>query len=288
MGADGAIWVEVRLVVERSQVDVVSDILFGQGAQGIQEDHRPGEAPDLLQPWDNGPPPAQPAIVLLRSWWPEEAFGARRTLIEGALAAYGKLSVSRVDESEWSTSWRAGFSPVRISSRLVVAPPWAAEPDDLQIEPGMAFGTGEHPSTRWCLEGVNRLAQPGETCLDVGTGSGVLALAAARLGMDAFGIDTDARAIREAGENAQRNHLSVRFEEMELAAVTGRFDLVVANIYAEVLVALAAELRARCAGRMVLSGILRDRLPIVRAAFSDMREIRLEQDSDWACVELAP
>ena len=151
----------------------------------------------------------------------------------------------------------------------------------------MAFGSGDHPTTRACLAGIARLARPGARCLDVGCGSGVLALAAVRLGMQATGVDTDAEAVRIAQENAERNGLAARFEHTRLEALTGTYELVVANIFAEVLVILAPALIARCGGTMVLAGILADRAAMVEAAFSAMRLVARRQDGEWVSLELS-
>jgi ribosomal protein L11 methyltransferase len=136
------------------------------------------------------------------------------------------------------------------------------------IEPGYAFGTGEHPTTRACLRAVDRYAKPGETLLDVGCGSGILALAGARLGMQARGIDIDPEAVRAAKEAAALNGLDVPFDTTPIERVEGQWDLVVANLFAEVLAALAPEIRRVARGPIAMAGILADRADLVRAAYA--------------------
>ena len=272
-------WLELGLVVDRAEVDLRSAELFELGAAGLQEDHLPGEAPPPRQPWDTGPVAVPTARALLRAWFSPELANTAR---EAVLARWGAAATfTQVVEEDWANAWKAGFSRLVIDERLAVAPPWEALPGDLQIEPGMAFGTGDHPTTRACLEAVARFARPGERCLDVGSGTGVLALAAARLGMEAVGIDVDPDAIRAANENAALNGISVAFSNTPLSALGGQWELVVANLFAEVLVALAPELQRVTGRRLVLAGILADRAHLLEAAFPELRLSTRIQEGDW-------
>ncbi|MFT5682916.1 MAG: ribosomal protein L11 methyltransferase [Myxococcota bacterium] len=279
-------WQELAWVIDRSRLEVVSVALFALGSLGLQEDHPPGQAPTPRQPWDTGPEASPSEAVLLRGWWPEDADCADAVALL-ARQHGGAPSWRNVSEDDWATDWRQHFSRLVFSSALAVSPPWEAEPGDVIIEPGMAFGSGDHPTTRACLSGIARLAQPGKTCLDVGCGSGVLALAAVALGMTACGVDTDTDAVKVARENAERNGLSARFDTTPLQQVEGTYDLVVANIFAEVLVKLAPYLIERCSGSMVLAGILADRAAMVEAAFSGMHLVSRIQEEDWVSLELA-
>jgi ribosomal protein L11 methyltransferase len=279
-------WQELAWVIDRHHLEVVSEALFALGSLGLQEDHPPGEAPAPRQPWDTGPVAPLPAAILLRGWWPEEA-DCQEAVARLARRHGGAPSWRMVSEDDWATDWRQHFSRLVFSPELAVSPPWEAQPGDVIIEPGMAFGSGDHPTTRACLSGIARLAQPGRSCLDVGCGSGVLALAAVRLGMTARGIDTDPDAVTVARDNAERNHLPADFDTTPLQRVTGTYDLVVANIFAEVLVKIAPDLIRRCSGSMVLAGILADRAAMVEAAFSSMRTVSRVQEEDWVSLELS-
>ena len=279
-------WQELAWTIERSSLEVVSAALFALGSLGLQEDHPPGQTPVPRQPWDTGPLPMPSAQVLLRGWWPEDA-SCQDAVAALARQHGGAPSWRMVSEDDWSSDWRQHFTRQVFSEVLAISPPWEAQPGDVVIEPGMAFGSGDHPTTRACLAGIARLAAPGGRCLDVGCGSGVLALAAVRLGMGATGVDTDAEAVRVATENAARNGLAARFETTPLQNLTGTYELVVANIFAEVLVKLAPALIARCGGAMVLAGILADRAEMVEAAFSDMHLVRRVQDGEWVSLELS-
>lgn len=282
-------WVEMHLVVPRERVDEISAAVLDLEAVGVQEDHLPGEAPPPRQPWDTGPPAPQPPRILLKAWWPEAlADGARIALARAAAGWRGIAAPTwiTVDDQDWAEAWKQGFTRLVISERLAVAPPWEALDGDLVVEPGMAFGTGEHPTTRACLEAVDRLARPGGACLDVGCGTGVLAILAAQRGMSARGIDIDADAVTASRENAERNGVSVSFDDTPLEDVEGTYDLVVANVFAEVLVQMAPDLSRLTAGRLVLAGILADRAELVIDALFDMRLVSRKQDGEWVCLEL--
>jgi ribosomal protein L11 methyltransferase len=278
-------WEELQVVLPPARAELAGAALMSIGAIGTQEDWLPGEAPRPRQPWDEGPPPAQPRRCLLRSWWDQGV--DRESVLAAFLAHYGEgveqLGWRLVEDEDWEQSWRRNFQPIRVSEGLTISPPWRAEPGDIILEPGMAFGTGEHPTTLYCLRGVARWARAGERCLDVGCGSGVLALAAAGLGMVARGTDIDPEAVRVARENAAINGLEVLFDDQDIAQVKGSYDLVVANLFAEVLIRLAPELMRVSSGTLVLAGILADRADRVAAAYSAMRLMDREPDpsGDW-------
>lgn len=282
-------WVEMRLVVPRERVEEVSAAVLELEAVGVQEDYLPGEAPPPRQPWDTGPAAPEPPRVLLKAWWPDALADGARVAVARAVAGWRGISAPEwgvVDDQDWAEAWKQGFTRIVISERLVVAPPWEAQDGDLVVEPGMAFGTGEHPTTRACLEAVDRLASPGGRCLDVGCGTGVLAILAAQRGMEARGIDIDADAVAASRENATRNGVQVAFDDTRLEHVEGSYDLVVANVFAEVLVQMAPDLSRLTAGRLVLAGILADRAPMVIDALFDMRLVSRRQDGEWVCLEL--
>ena len=165
-------WVELRLVVARTRVDALGKLAFAHGSTGVQEDEAPGSPRRFRQPWDTEDPPV-PMHCLFRAWFAPEAADAA----EAALQEHGEVERLVVREEDWGEQWKKHHHRVAISDELAVAPPWEALPGDIVIEPGQAFGTGDHPTTLACLGAIARLA-PGLTrCLDVGCGSGVLALA---------------------------------------------------------------------------------------------------------------
>jgi len=275
---------ELQVLVPRREVETVSGVLFEQGAIGLQEDYLPGEAPVPRQPWDTGPLPPLPEQVLVRAWWEAQSRPDCAEAVHAALAGVEGAGLPRwvsVVDDGWAEGWRAQCKRVEVTETLAVAPPWAAEAGDLLIEPGMAFGTGEHPTTLSCLRAVDELAQAGLRCLDVGTGSGVLAIAAAQRGMEAWGIDIDPESIRAALGNAALNGVEIRADQTPLANVEGRYDLVVANLFAEVLVALSDDLKRVCGGHLAVAGVLSDRADGVVAALSPMKLHRRDDDGEW-------
>ena len=197
------------------------------------------------------------------------------------LRPIGELTTRIVQEADWADAWKAYFPVMRIGRRLVIRPTWRRHrrrPDDvvLALDPGMAFGTGLHPTTRLCLAAVEDLADrgvvTGARVLDVGCGSGILAIAACKLGAaSALGVDTDPIAIEATAANARRNALArrIRAREGSLPTGEGDFDVVLANLIAGVLVPLAGALRdeLRPGGTLLASGIFVDREAEVRDAF---------------------
>jgi ribosomal protein L11 methyltransferase len=197
------------------------------------------------------------------------------------LRPIGELETRLVHEEDWADAWKAYFPVLRIGRRLVIRPTWRRHrrrPDDVVIamDPGMAFGTGLHPTTRLCLAALEPLADDGTLAdarvLDVGCGSGVLAIAAVRLGAaSALGVDIDPIAIEATAANAGRNRLRrrVRARLGSLPSGEPAFDVVLANLIAGVLVPLATPLRdeLRPSGTLIASGIFIDREAEVRAAF---------------------
>lgn len=214
--------------------------------------------------------------------------------------------VKFIDEEDWANNWKAYFKPSRIGRRLVIKPTWEpyATKDDeivLEIDPGMAFGTGTHPTTRLCLEALERMydrrapyggvtATPRQV-LDVGTGSGILAVAAARLGaLRVVAVDIDPQAVEVARATSVLNATegTVEVSATPLAAIAGSFQVIVANILAEELVRLAPDLVARLDpdGFLVLSGILAEREGFVMEGFAPfpLRHMETIRDEEWVCI----
>lgn len=277
-------WHVYEVEIARRQVGEVSRQLTALGATGLQEDVLPGTVPVLRQPWDTGPVVRQPRRVLLRAWFNERP--------DAALPGIWSFQ----PEEDWNEGWKQHFQPIRISPRLLIAAPWhgpfPGDGDDLVIiEPGNAFGTGDHVTTRACLVAIDRFAVQGGTLLDVGCGSGILALAGARLGMHAFGNDLDPDAVRAADDAAKLNGLAAVFSTAPLDALPHafpqRFDLVVANLYAEVLAMLAPHLLSMAAGPIACAGILSDRSHLVREALGSRPLLVDETDGDWTHLVFA-
>ena len=181
-----------------------------------------------------------------------------------------RITVRTIPASDWTTEWQARFSPVHVSDRLVVTPPWVSVParDDrivIEMVPGMAFGTGEHETTRLCLRELEQHVRAGDRVLDVGTGSGILAIAAAGLGARAvIAVDVDDVAVEGARENIGRNGVDDRIRvyhgPIDHSAVTGTFRVIVSNIDARTLCDLPASFDRLLDtdGVLILSGVLKE------------------------------
>jgi ribosomal protein L11 methyltransferase len=300
-------WLELAVEADVEAVEAVSEIL-GRAAPGGTSVEPAFELVDegLGARLD----PSRPAIV--RAYLPardraaaERSAGEVATAL-GHLQAFGlrpigKLRTRIVDETDWADAWKAYFPVMRVGRRLVIRPTWRRhrrEGDDvvLALDPGMAFGTGLHPTTRLCLAGVEALADrgvlSGSRVLDVGCGSGILAIAALKLGAGtALGLDTDPIAIEATTANARRNSLVRRLHARE-GSVPSReaaFDVVLANLIAGLLVPLAASLAGelRPGGYLLASGIFIDRETDVRDAF-DAAGLRVgdrTSEGDWVALE---
>jgi len=267
--------------------ELASLLLWDQGATALEV--RDGEAPPM--PGVRGPAPGE--VILVACFPTPEGAEAARASVEERFSS-ARMRVEPVPDEDWSVAWRARIRSTRVG-RLWVGPPWETPPADavwLHIEPKMAFGTGDHPTTALCLAAVDAYlaAHPGASVLDVGTGSGVLALAARKLGAGrVVGVDTDAVSVRLARENAALNRVEgVELSSVPLAAVPGRFDLVLANILANTLSALAPELAARTADRLVLAGILGAQADEVTGAFQaqGLELAGTAREGDWVRLDL--
>ncbi len=307
-------WLELSIEADAEAVEAVSGILARQASGGVSVEAAWDPVDDGL-----GALPRAGGSARLRAWLPgidpaaaEAAIGSvRRDL--GHLQAFGlrpigELEVRPVHEEEWASAWKSHFPVLRVGRRLVIRPTWRrhrAAPDDvvLALDPGMAFGTGLHPTTRLCLAGIERWSDEGlldrARVLDVGCGSGILAIAAARLGArSVHGVDTDPIAVEATLANARRNRVARRVTVSRgsvplgtgTPAAQGPFGLVLANLIASLLTHLADALAEAIepGGRMLASGIFVDRHAQVVGAFegAGLRILRRDQETDWVLLEV--
>ena len=258
-------WVSLSLDVKLAAAEAAQDLLTDCGAAGLEVRDGEGGMPNVRKP------NAGEAIVI--------GFFDQRALATAALArAKARLGPRQAEledvvDKDWSQEWKRLIRPVTVG-RLWVGPPWEKAPADkvcLYIEPKMAFGTGDHPTTSLCLAAVDDFlaSHPKASVLDVGTGTGVLALAAKKLGAGrVVGTDNDPKAVELARECAEENGIEgLELSGKKLEAVKGQFDLVLANILANTLVALAPQLAAKAKQRVVLAGVLVPQAAEVSRAF---------------------
>jgi ribosomal protein L11 methyltransferase len=200
-------------------------------------------------------------------------------------------TVEAVAEQNWVQLTQSQFDPIRVSERLWIVPSWHESPDpaaiNLILDPGMAFGTGSHPTTRLCLEWLERHVTAGCSVLDYGCGSGILAIAAARLGAGPVaGVDIDPQAVEAARANAERNGVAALFAD-SAEPVAGEYDVVVANILSNPLRVLAPAICAhvRPGGRLALSGILREQVDEIIAIYAQWIPLQVaDTREDWVCL----
>jgi ribosomal protein L11 methyltransferase len=281
--------------------ELICDMFFSAGITGVvchlpldqPDDGVDDPSPDLLK--ENRiegylPDTADADHVLAHLFQRAEDLGK-----DGILVA---VRVETVADQDWAHAWKEHFYVMRITDRIVIKPAWRSfdpAPGDLVIhlDPGMAFGTGTHPSTCMCLKQIQALLRPGQTFLDVGCGSGILMIAAAGLGASRMtGIDTDPTAVEVAGDNLAKNGIDpgrYRLHTGTLNRMTPeRFDLIAANIIAQTLVAIMGDIRQRMAphGRAVLSGIIRQRQPDVEASLVRERltVLNLDFEEEWVTM----
>jgi ribosomal protein L11 methyltransferase len=300
-------WLELAVEVDLEAVEAVSEILGRVAAGGTSVEPAFALVDEGLGARIDA---TRPAIV--RAYLPTRgAADVERSISEvaaalGHLQAFelrpiGELATRIVHETDWAEAWKAHFPVMRIGRRLVIRPTWRrhrARPGDivLALDPGMAFGTGLHPTTRLCLAAIETMADRGlvdeALVLDVGCGSGILAIAAAKLGAaEVLGLDTDEIAIEATGANVARNGLAgrIRARHGSLPSGAGPHDLVLANLIAGLLVELAPVLRdeMRAGGTLLASGIFVDREADVREAFasSGLDATRRTAEGDWIALE---
>jgi ribosomal protein L11 methyltransferase len=276
---------EVLVDVPLDEVDAVSGLLFELGASGVEERDEGTLA--------KGAVAGRATLV---------ASFEDRAVAEAALSDLDPAWTPRVSEivgDAWRDEWKKHFAPFRLTDRVTIRPPWQPyEPRDrsevvLELEPGRAFGTGLHATTALVATVLEELGPRlvGQSVLDVGTGSGILALVAVALGAArACAIDTDPEAIAVTIENARRNGCETKIEASttQVGSVAGEYDVVVANIEARVLVDLAPEIasRTRRAGLLVLSGVLSTQKDDVKRAFPDFDLKSAPTRDEWVALVL--
>ncbi|KTS75805.1 ribosomal protein L11 methyltransferase [Pseudomonas oryzihabitans] len=266
-------WLQVRLALTPAQAETYEDLMLELGAVSVT--FMDAEDQPIFEP-DLGTTPLWSQTHLLALFEGDTDAAALEQRVQ--LLANGLVyEVERLEDQEWERSWMDNFQPMRFGQRLWIVPSWheAPEPDavNLLLDPGLAFGTGTHPTTSLCLQWLDGEPVAGRQVLDFGCGSGILAIAALLLGAErAVGTDIDVQALEASRENANRNGIDpARFPLYLPADLPAEpADVVVANILAGPLVGLAEQITrlTRIGGRLALSGILAEQAEDVRAAYA--------------------
>ena len=286
-------WLSVSLTVDAGSVEALSEALLEAGAVSVDvTDAHAGNAARacvVRRAGRTGPAPWELSkVTALFDEHDDVAASVAAALRAAGLDPARSFEVERVADQDWVRATQSQFQPVRVSPRLWVVPTWHTPPDpeaiNLIIDPGLAFGTGTHPTTRLCLAWLDASLRGGEAVLDYGCGSGILAIAAIKLGAArAAGVDIDATALLAARHNAMQNRVEVQFEGADQAA-SAVYDIVLANILANPLKLLAPLLAraTRAGGRVVLSGILEHQADAVRDAYREWFDMNITQhDEGW-------
>jgi len=283
-------WVEVSVEVEAEVAEAVAEVLSRYAKGGVAIEAGPDG-------WHAGP-------VCVRAYLPvDDQLWDKKKRIEEALWHLGQIapvpepSFRSVAEEDWTEAWKERLQVLQIGEHIVIQPSWLdydPRPDDviIRLDPGMAFGTGLHPTTQLCLRALEESMEPGMEVLDVGTGSGILAIAAAKLGAkNVLAVDNDAQAVRVARDNVIDNGVRDRVQVARgsLPEVSGSYDLVMVNILTRVIVGLVdkglAE-RMRPDAVLITAGITEDTASEVLAAFErgGLALMDRRQQDDWVSL----
>ncbi len=280
-------WFSLTADVKHEQLEHAESVLHDAGASGLEVRDGPGGMPGVRAP-------ASGQAIIVAYFDGKVAATKAQKELEKAVAG-SRTAIDKVEEKDWSTEWRTRIKSVQVG-RLWVGPPWDVEkaPPHLQrivIEPKMAFGTGDHPTTSLCLSAVDMFmaAHAGASVLDVGTGTGVLAFAAKKLGASrVVAIDNDATSVQLAKEAAEENDLQgIEISTKSLNKISGTFDLVVANILANTLTELAHLIVPKVGKRLVLAGVLTHQAEGVTQAYVKRGLTPLEPvvQGEWARLD---
>ena len=305
-------WMQVKVLTTTAGADLVSEILLEAGSEGtmiedrndVFENQRPEGQWDII---DTAIADRIGEDVKVTGYYPIDE--NRNNVISSIASALGRLQaltpdvdlgklemqVQGFENEDWSESWKKSFKPIRLGNHIVICPGWLEyekQPDDkvIEIDPGMAFGTGTHETTGMCAALIEKYVQPGQRVIDIGTGSGILAIVAAHMGAkEVLATDLDAVAVRVAAENAVLNGFGDKIDcrcgdLLDVVDVSG--DVVIANIIADVILMLAKPVRERIVpnGVFICSGIAIDRREDVRRALleNDYEILDEPAKGEWA------
>lgn len=301
-------WMEIAVTVSSEGEEAVTELFYRLGSKGVVV-----EAPELIKEyidsgvWDyHGFGDIElTGVIVVKGYFPEdEDLSTRLTSLRDDLIRLKALfpqwiidsETVMVKEEDWANEWKKFFKPVRLGKNILIKPTWEEallQEDDLviEIDPGMAFGTGTHPTTVLSLEALEEYVRPGQLVYDIGTGSGILAVAAAKLGARVQAGDIDTLAVRVAKENVSLNKVEdrVQVEAGNLGEVfTGQADVVIANIIADVIIELLPQLPSllKPGGLFIASGIIDSRADEVqeRILEAGLQLIECPDDSGWVLV----
>jgi ribosomal protein L11 methyltransferase len=288
---------ELVIEIDRDHAEGLSDALLDLGALSVSVEDADADTPD------EQPLFGEPGLTPEREAWQRSrvialvASDAEPDVLLAAAANELGLehapahTVREVADQDWVRLTQSQFDPIPIGKRIWVVPSWHAAPDPdaliLELDPGLAFGTGSHPTTRLCMEWLEQSLAGGETVLDYGCGSGILAILAQKCGASrVVGVDIDPQAVESARLNSERNHARVEYSLPD-DTPDGQFDVVVANILSNPLKLMASMLsaRVRAGGKLALSGVLARQADEVAAAYAPWIALSVWREHEgWVCL----
>lgn len=306
-------WTEVLIKVDPQAVEAVTDILYGLGAQGVAIDE-PVDVQRLREDelyWDYIDEKLlenDTEETKIMAYFSEEETNLPekiavikekiRNLTEFGLSiGSGTVELSNVNQEDWESAWKQYFKPVHVTDRIVVKPEWEEySPQEgeivIEIDPGMAFGTGTHETTSMCINQIEKNLKAGDRVIDIGSGSGILSMAAVLLGAEkATGVDLDPVAVRVALENVELNNLQDKIEILHgnlTDVIREKADIVVANIMADIILMLLEDVREfiKDDGLFISSGIIQEKRAAVEARLleKNFSIVEVETKGEWCAI----
>lgn len=305
------IWIEVSVITKSEAVEPVAGIFYDLGCPNVSI-----EDPEDLLSREQGPLTWDFADInilehkgeasVVKAYFSqddkiEEIVNAVKDKLQevkefGIDIGQGSVEYKEMHEEDWANNWKQYYKPVKITDKIVIKPIWEDYKKQdgeliIELDPGMAFGTGTHETTRMCIKALDKYVKPNTTVFDVGCGSGILAIAAAKLGAKhVVGVDLDPVAVASSKENISFNSID-NIEVLEgnlLDVVDGKADIVVANIIAEIICVLTEDVKKALNkdGLFITSGIIHDRVDMVKEKFEEcgFEVLEINKDGEWNCI----
>ncbi|MCZ0704015.1 ribosomal protein L11 methyltransferase [Natronobacillus azotifigens] len=305
-------WSELCIHTTNEAVEPISNILHEAGASGVviedAEDLLKERSTELGEMYELDPKDYPEEGVMLKAYLPMNSFlgetveqikqAINNLLVYNIDLGLNHITLSEVNEEEWATAWKKYYKPVKISEKITITPTWedyspvSSDEIIIELDPGMAFGTGTHPTTVLSIQALEKYVQPGQTIIDVGTGSGVLSIAAALLGANQiYAYDLDEVAVKSAKINSKLNKVDDRIvckQNNLLTNVTHQPDIIVANILAEIILRFVTEAYQilKPGGIFITSGIIQAKKQSVKDALTEagFEILEVNQMEDWASI----
>lgn len=297
-------WIEAIVITVPENEDYVSDILYQAGATGLAIED-PKDIMELSQEktdWDyvdHNLIKIDLDKISIKAYFSESQDLDRIIgfIKEKINDNYGELAFNEIDDNDWAESWKKYYKPRRIGEKIIIKPSWESadiQPGDLVVEldPGMAFGTGTHETTIMCTEALETFVKPGDRVYDIGCGSGILSIVSAKLGASkVIGVDLDPTCIEVSNENIVNNNVEDKVQVIQgnlLDVIDEKADVIVSNIIAEIIVKMSKDLKEFLVkdGIFIASGIIIEKISMVKEALveNNFEIIEVKELGEWACL----